>query len=121
MSYRFRLLPNADCFFLPVAFIKMDSSLFSIIESLAVITVGVIHTALAYVIYYEGFQKLKSIWVTLSYFAPVFALAGLFLFGEAISIFTVLGGLLIVTNGIIVVFYQTDKAKEGQPQAKVPI
>jgi drug/metabolite transporter (DMT)-like permease len=34
----------------------------------------------------------------------VAALAGLFLFGEAISIFTVLGGLLIVTNGIIVVF-----------------
>lgn len=110
--YRFVYYEMLIAFFCLLPFIKMDSSLV-FHNWLAVITVGVIHTALAYVYYYEGLKKVKIQYgVTLGYFAPVFAaLAGLFLFGEAISIFTVLGGLLIVTNGIIVVFYQTDKAK----------
>ena len=110
--YRFVYYEMLIAFFCLLPFIKMDSSLV-FHNWLAVITVGVIHTALAYVYYYEGLKKVKIQYgVTLGYFAPVVAaLAGLFLFGEAISIFTVLGGLLIVTNGIIVVFYQTDKAK----------
>lgn len=103
--YRFVYYEMLIAFFCLLPFIKMNSSLF-FHNWLAVITIGVIHTALAYVYYYEGLKKVKIQYgVTLGYFTPVVAaLAGLFLFGEAISKFTVLGGLLIVTNGIIVVF-----------------
>ena len=114
--YRFVYYEMLIAFFCLLPFIKMNSSLV-FYNWFAVITVGVIHTALAYVYYYEGLKKVKIQYgVTLGSFAPVVAaLAGLFLFGEAISIFTVLGGLLIVTNGIIVVFYQTDSQRRGNP------
>ncbi len=103
--YRFVYYEMLIAVFCLLPFMKMKSTL-AFPNWLAVITIGVVHTALAYVYYYEGLKKVKIQYgVTLGYFAPVVAsLTGLFLFGEAISTFTILGGLLVIINGIIVIF-----------------
>jgi drug/metabolite transporter (DMT)-like permease len=104
-TYLFVFYEMLVAFLLLMPFIKVQSSLV-LNNWLAVITIGVVHTALAYVYYYEGLKKVKIQYgVTLGYFVPVVAsLAGLFLFKEAISIFTIVGGLLIIINGTIVIF-----------------
>jgi drug/metabolite transporter (DMT)-like permease len=68
--------------------------------------IGLVHTALAYIIYYDGLKTVKIQYAaTLTYFAPVVAAAaGYFIFRESVSFYTVAGGLLIVINGIFVIF-----------------
>jgi len=71
-----------------------------------VICIGLVHTAIGYVFYYDGLRKVKIQYaITLSYFAPVVAgVTGYFLFGEAIGGYTIVGGLLIILNGLLVLF-----------------
>lgn len=85
--------------------VRMESTLSG--RSLTmVIIIGLVHTSLAYILYYDGLKTVKMQYgVTLAYFAPVVAsLTGFFFFQEAITVYTVAGGLLIVINGLIVIF-----------------
>ncbi|PKM83169.1 MAG: hypothetical protein CVU88_02940 [Firmicutes bacterium HGW-Firmicutes-13] len=86
-------------------FIRMKSTL--TLHSLVIIFVlGLVHTALAYILYYDGLKTVKiQHVVALTYFIPVVAaLTGLFLFHEAVTVYIIFGGLLIVVNGIAVLF-----------------
>lgn len=67
--------------------------------------VGLVHTALAYVLYYDSLRTVKiQHVVTLSYIIPVIAACtGILLFQETINIYVVLGGLLILFNGLILI------------------
>lgn len=104
-TYRFVFYEMLIAFLLLLPFVKVQSPLV-LNNWLAIITIGVVHTALAYVYYYEGLKKVKIQYgVTLGYLVPVVAsLAGLLLFKEAVSIFTIVGGLFIIINGTIVIF-----------------
>ena len=68
--------------------------------------VGLIHTALAYVLYYDSLRTTRIEYVvTLSYLIPVVAaLTGLLLFHEPLNLHTVLGGSLIIASGLILIF-----------------
>lgn len=68
--------------------------------------VGLVHTALAYVLYYDSLRTVKiEHVVTLSYTIPVVAvLTGLFIFHEPVNLHTVLGGFLILASGLILMF-----------------
>lgn len=75
-------------------------------QSIAIIAImGLLHTAAAYIFYYDGLRNASIQYaVTLTYFAPIVAaLIGLLLFHEPTTLYTVLGGLLIVINGIFVI------------------
>jgi drug/metabolite transporter (DMT)-like permease len=68
--------------------------------------VGLIHTALAYVLYYDSLRTIRiEHVVTLSYLIPVVAaLTGLLIFREPLNLHTILGGLLIIASGLILIF-----------------
>lgn len=69
------------------------------------VVLGVVHTAFAYSIYYEGLKQVKVQHAgILLYLDPVVGtLAGYLLFQEAVQFRGFLGGMLIVLAGIIVV------------------
>ncbi|MDW7674433.1 MAG: DMT family transporter [Bacillota bacterium] len=71
-----------------------------------ILIIALVHTALAYILYYDGLKAVKiQHVVALTYFIPVVAsLTGYFIFNEAITGYTVIGGLLIIVNGAIVAF-----------------
>lgn len=79
--------------------INMDTLVF-------VLIIALVHTALAYIYYYDGLKTVKiQHVVALTYLIPVVAaLTGYFIFREAITLYTVVGGLIIIVNGAIVVF-----------------
>lgn len=71
-----------------------------------ILIISLVHTAFAYIVYYDGLKTVSMQHVVaLSYLTPcVAALTGSFLFQEAITVFTVVGGLIIIINGALVVF-----------------
>lgn len=70
-----------------------------------IITLGIIHTALPYSLYYSGLKAVKaSLGITLSYVDPVIAsFAGVLLFGEPFTFASLIGGVMIIISGLIVV------------------
>ncbi|MEN6462404.1 MAG: DMT family transporter [Syntrophomonas sp.] len=73
--------------------------------SVIILIIALVHTALAYILYYDGLKiiKIEHV-VVLTYFTPLAAaLTGSFLFQEAITLYTVVGGLIIITNGTMAV------------------
>ncbi len=68
--------------------------------------VGLVHTAIAYVLYYDSLRTLKMAHVvTLSYTIPVIAaLTGLLLFKETVNQYTIVGGSLILISGLVLIF-----------------
>lgn len=63
---------------------------------------GLVHTAFAYVCYYEGLRTVKPAQaIAIIYFTPVLAtLCGYLFFQESISLFTLAGGAVITVNGL---------------------
>ena len=57
-TYRFVFYEMLIAFLLLLPFVKVQSPLV-LNNWLAIITIGVVHTALAYVYYYEGLKKLR--------------------------------------------------------------
>ena len=86
-------------------FIKLETMLTGS-PLIAVAALGVVHTALAYSLYYDALKTVKNQYgITLTYFSPLVAsLTGFLFFQEAITPFTIAGGLLIVANSIIFFF-----------------
>ena len=69
-----------------------------------VAVIGLVHTALGYILYYDGLGETKMQYAaTLTYITPVTAvLTGYFFFHEEITLFTLIGGALIMANSIMV-------------------
>lgn len=69
-----------------------------------VAVIGLVHTALGYILYYDGLSETKMQYAaTLTYITPVTAvLTGYFFFHEAITPFALVGGGLIMANSIMV-------------------
>lgn len=82
------------------------TSVININTLVIVLIIALVHTALAYILYYDGLKTVNIQHVmVLTYLIPlVAALTGCLLFQEAITIYTVIGGLIIITNGTMVAF-----------------
>ncbi|MDW7650466.1 MAG: DMT family transporter [Bacillota bacterium] len=90
---------------LPFTWLISPSSL-GLHSILLVSVIGLIHTAVAYILYYSGLRSVNTQYAAaLTYFIPVVAvLSGVIFFGEHISFFTLTGGTLIIINSITVLF-----------------
>ncbi|NLY37943.1 MAG: DMT family transporter [Firmicutes bacterium] len=66
--------------------------------------IGLVHTALGYILYYDGLGETKMQYAaTLTYITPVTAvLTGYLFFREEISPYAIIGGVLIMANSIMV-------------------
>jgi len=86
-------------------FVKI-TSLANIDTAVIILILALVHTAVAYVLYYDGLKTISiQHVVALTYLIPVVAsLTGYFLFQENITLYTVVGGLIIIVNGVMVVF-----------------
>lgn len=86
-------------------FVKI-ASITSINTLVVILIIAVVHTALGYILYYDGLQTINiQHVVALTFLIPVVAsLTGYFLFQETITLYTVVGGLIIIVNGFLVVF-----------------
>lgn len=83
------------------------TSVINIDTLVIILIIALLHTALAYILYYDGLRTVNFQHViVLTYLIPlVAALTGWLLFQEAITIYTVVGGLIIIiSNGTMVVF-----------------
>lgn len=80
---------------------------------LLVCIIGLIHTATAYILYYDGLRTVSTQYAAaLTYFIPVIAvLTGLIFFDEQVNVFMVAGGLLIICNSLGVIFGASIRAK----------
>ena len=86
---------------------------FSTRDLVAALVLGVVCTALAYTMWVEGMARVKVQHSSILGFltpvtAPVYAL---FLLGQEISLWTVIGGALILAAGILVVLYGREDAE----------
>ena len=68
-----------------------------------VLIVGIIHTGIAYALYFGSMEKLKAQSVAvLSYLDPVFALIlSAVILGERMTVFGIIGAVLIIGSAII--------------------
>ena len=75
-------------------------------SAVIILILALVHTAVAYVLYYDGLKTISiQHVVALTYLIPVVAsLTGYFLFQETITVYTIVGGLIIIVNGAMVVF-----------------
>lgn len=69
----------------------------SFIEIVSVIVLGVIFTGLAYLVYFNAYNKLQALEVvSYSYLEPLFGIMlGIFFFGESMGVLKIIGGSLI--------------------------
>ena len=84
-------------------------------DLIAVLVLGVVCTAVAYTMWVEGMARVKVQHSSILGFltpvaAPVYALV---LLGQEISLWTVVGGVLILAAGILVVLYGREEAEPG--------
>ncbi|HBI73368.1 MAG TPA: EamA family transporter, partial [Lachnospiraceae bacterium] len=95
----------ASIVLLPYILLTEDLQYFSLdgIEVLLLFTVGIIHTGLAYLLYFTSLQDLSGQTISVfSYIDPIFAilLSTIFL-GEMMSAVQLLGGILILGGTFI--------------------
>lgn len=86
-------------------FVRITSVIY--IHTFVIISIiALVHTALAYILYYDSLKTVNIQHViVLTYLIPlVAALTGYLFFQETITIYTIVGGLIIIINGIMVVF-----------------
>lgn len=101
---------------LPLAIWQMGASAYEMTgdDVAAVLVLGVVCTAIPYVLYPAGLQRIRVEHAAiLGYLEPVSApFYALLLLGEAPALTTVVGGALIVVAGVLVIVY-------GRPEAPV--
>jgi len=85
-------------------FIKITSTV-NLRAMVMVLFLGILHTAFAYSLFYDGLKKISTQYaLTLCYLTPVIAvLTGFIFFTEEITLLIVTGGLIIIINGILVI------------------
>ena len=88
-----------------VPFVRNAAS-FPVQSYLWVGLIGLVHTAFAYILYYDGLRSVSLHYAAaIVFLAPVVAsILGFLFYHEHLSIFTVTGGVLITVNGIKAVF-----------------
>ncbi|NLZ93955.1 MAG: DMT family transporter [Firmicutes bacterium] len=87
-----------------VPFVSLSTS-FGVQSYMWVAIIGLLHTAFAYMLYYDALKVVKiQHAIAIVYLSPVVAaLLGRLFFGEQLSLCTVLGGVLITVNGVTAV------------------
>ncbi|MBL4932880.1 DMT family transporter [Clostridium paridis] len=88
---------------LPIILYRGEYTITSTKTLVYLLVVGIIHTGLAYILYFTSLKSLATEKIAiLSYIDPVSSVIyGFLLLGEGVSIKTIIGGILILSTGII--------------------
>jgi len=79
------------------------------------LVLGIVHTGIAYLLYFPVYTKLNAVLISiLGYIEPASGMAfAALLLGEALTLFHIAGGLLILGSTLFCVVYENRKSKAG--------
>ncbi|MGL4772981.1 MAG: DMT family transporter [Clostridium sp.] len=110
---------SATIILLPFCILEGGATQLSGLDSLSIVLIiilGVIHTGVAYQLYFSIYKKLSAVSiVSLSYMEPVFSIIlSVLILGEAISINEIIGGALILASTYVGEFSSKTELKDSE-------